>query len=282
MLELIGDYLEWNKKRLSPRSQVEYARDLRDLGLWLKGDFLSVTRLDLDTYLRKVPVGKRLTNRKLSVFRSFYSYLVDTNLILKNPTEKITRFKIDKMLPKSLSLLELTSIFNYDLFSRSPFRTILSKTILRTFYYTGIRLSELVGINQGDIDLEFKRIKVLGKGQKERFVRFSSALVDWFSYYAPYRDKQIREGEQAWFISANGKRATISQVEYIFIKLKKKTGIRIHPHLLRHTFATHALDRGMNLAQVQHLLGHEDISTTGIYVHITESLEESYDRAFPE
>lgn len=281
MNELISQFLEWNRKSLAPSSQIEYSRDLRQLEIWLSRKDTAIqdaSNVNIQEYLRTGRFGRRLANRKLSVFRSFYSYLVDIGVIETNPAIKLRRFRVEELFPYTLSIFDLSVILNVRIF-RDEFRQLLTNIILRTFYYTGIRLSELIGINIGDIDYELRRIRVIGKGSKERMVKFPNSLVSWFHSYFVIREQVA--GETAWFVNPRGKRITQSQVEYIFTKLKKETGIRVRPHSLRHTFATHALDQGMNLAQVKELLGHKSIATTGIYVHITESLEESYDRAFP-
>ena len=278
MNELVAKYLELNKKSLSDRTRIEYARDLCGLEIWLTGkgiDFAHTTNKNLRDYIRLVPVGKRSSNRKLSVFRSFYSYLMDEEMISKNPA-MIKGFRVNKETKKALSMDELHIIFEYDLF-KDTYKSNLSKIIFLTFYYTGIRLAELISIDIYDIEWDTRRIWVKGKGDKSRPVLFSKYLLKRLNDYLG--TKSVGD-KSALFVSSKGERVTRNWVVYIFRKLEKKTGIRFHPHRLRHAFASHALDRGMNLALVQKLLGHSDISTTGIYVHTTGQEEKDYDRVF--
>lgn len=283
MNNLITNFIEHNRKTLAPKSQDAYSKDLVRLEAWLIGEnktLLNAAKKEIDNYIHSVPVGKRLTNRKLSVFRTFYSYLFDQEIIKVNPTIGIKRLRVGRKLPRVLNQNELDTILGYDLYPKRPFKSSMFSMMVRTFYYTGVRLSELIGINQGDIDFENRRIRVLGKGNKERMVKFPESLINWLHSYDHYRQKNLKTDEIAWFISDRGKRLNINQVEALFRRFTNKAGIKVHPHLLRHTFATQALDRGMNIVEIQHLLGHESIATTGIYTHVTERLEESYDKAF--
>ena len=277
-MNYLEEYIERNRKNLAPRSLVEYFRDINQFRTWLEGQgfsLLDVTLSIVRKYLDMVPVGRRHTNRKLSALRSFYSFLEEEEII-QNPTTKLKRYRIEKSVAKSLTQENLNIILSCCLvLSSNP----LAKTIIQTFYYTGIRLNELIGINAGDINFERREIKVKGKGSNERLVKFSPTLLEQFMVYGNWREGLFNR-EPAWFISNRRKRVTQGQVEYIFTKIKKETGIKVYPHLLRHTFATHALQRGMTLQQIRSLLGHEDISTTGIYIHPTEELGEDYDRAF--
>lgn len=281
-MTIIDDYIESRKRRLSPKSQVAYTSDLKSFQTWLTSSsltFESATPLDINRYFNMIPVKNRSANRKMVVLRSFYAYLKDIGEVENNPLEKMTNFPTGKVLPKTLNENELSTLFSYP-YSSTPFMSVQVQTILKTFYYTGIRLSELLGINHNDIDFDNRQLRVLGKGNKERRVRFSVNLRDQFEQYAMIRSQTIKSDNPGWFLSDKEIRLNSNQIEYIFRKLEKKTGIYIRPHLLRHTFATHALNRGMNLAEVQFLLGHEDISTTGIYVHITKDMGRSYDKAF--
>ena len=282
MNNLIDSYIEWNKKRLkSERSRIEYIRELNFFEAWLSDNSLSlvnITTLTIDDYLRLVRVGIAATNRKLSVLRSFYKYLTTKSIIDKNPTSGLESYKLGRITIVPLSTID-------DVISACGNR-ILWRTIVKTFYYTGIRLSELVGINEIDINFGKLTITVLGKGNSIRIVDFSSILNIQLLAYSDWRKSVLQQGESAWFVTSRGKRLSRSMVEYIFRQLTKKVGElpkgikSIHPHLLRHTFATHALERGMNLEDIKQQLGHTDIKTTGIYVHGTTHRREDYDAAF--
>lgn len=281
MDDLIDAFIEWNKSELVPRSQVEYARDITMFESWLRKPLVDATRLDIERYKRTINVSNRTKNRKLSVLRSFYAYLVDNEIISVSPTDRVKGVGIPRRTRlKILNQSNIDLLFNYQIFPSGSHNMVLSQTIFRTFYYTGLRLSELIGINVGDIDIETRRIPVIGKGGEPRTVKFPSSLIEWLDMYSESRKNVIKEGESAYFVSSKGRRLNINGVWYFFTKLKRKTGISINPHSLRHTFASHALSRGMDLAQVQELLGHAKASTTSIYISVARSTEESYDKVF--
>lgn len=287
MNKLIDDYISSKTKRLSSRSMVEYRRDLNILDEWLgknKMTLLTVSRKELNRYLDEVGVGKRHTNRKLSVFKSFYSWLEKEEITTSNPAKYIDRYSYegDTQYRNSLTSENLKIVLNNcsSLFRDNDYYNLLSETIVKTFYNTGIRLSELISIDYDNIDFEKRQMWVMGKGGKRREVRFSVSLWHQFKTYELSRKSFVRKDEKAWFVSPRKMRITRGQIGYIFTKMYDKTGKNVFPHLLRHTFATEALDRGLNLEQVRDLLGHKDISTTGIYLHITRDLEKSYDKAF--
>ena len=282
MNSVIEDYIAWSRKNLqSERSRVEYARDLSIFEAWLGKSLQDATKYDIELYKRTSKVSNRTTNRKLSVLRSFYTFLVDSNKLGENPSDKVKGVKVDRRhVPRLVNLTSLNMLFAHKLFPDESYNLILSQTIFRTFYYTGIRLSELIGIDVRDIDLENRKITVTGKGNT-RTIKFSKSLLDWLGQYSGYRSNQTIKGESAFFVSNESKRLTKSKIWYFFTKFKRHTGIHTNPHALRHTFASHALSRGMDLAQVQELLGHAEVATTSIYIDVAKSTEDSYDKAFP-
>jgi len=147
-------------------------------------------------------------------------------------------------------------------------------------YHTGIRLEEAIKLNVVDIDHSKHQMKVTGKGDKQRVVLYPEKIEPSIQIYLESREKTVSPGEAAFFIDPKGVRYDRNGIEYAFHRISKKLGFEFHPHILRHSFATNAINRGMNLAEVQVLLGHENIATTGIYIHITGSLENSYRKAF--
>lgn len=281
MSSIIEEFIEWNRKNLqSERSRIEYARDLSIFEAWLEDkSLLTATKYDIELYKRTSKVSNRTTNRKLSVIRSFYTFLVDSGKLSENPSDKVRGVKVERRhVPRLVNLTSLNILFDHKLFPDRSYNLILSQTIFRTFYYTGIRLSELIGIDIGDIDFKERKVTVTGKGNLTRIIKFSKSLLNWLEQYSSCRGIK---SESAFFISNEGERLTKSKIWYFFTKLKRRTGIRINPHALRHTFASHALSRGMDLAQVQEVLGHAEVSTTSIYIDVAKSTEDSYDKAFP-
>ncbi len=275
MEELIEDYLESRQKYLAPRTRIEYKSDLKWFETWLKKQrqktLLTANKSDISDYIDVVRVGKRATRRKFSVIRMFYLYLWNKDMIPSNPAEKITKeIKLSKRNPRFLSDSLMESVFSY------CSNDLLLNSVVRTFYYTGIRLDELVNLTKSNIDFEKRQLTVIGKGDKQRTIPFSISLKEQLNEYLSSRGSNSHR----LFVYRDGSDITSSQVEYMFTMMKKHIGFHIRPHLLRHTFASNALARGMTLAEVQYMLGHEQVSTTSIYVHVTSETKEAYDRAF--
>ncbi len=277
MDELISKYIEARQKYLLPRTRVEYVSDLAAFESWVRErgkTLIDVSKTDISNYIDRVPVGGKTTRRKFSSIRMFYMYLWENEIIQSNPAERLTkRIKIPQRHPKILTPEKLGELF------RACEGDILSSTIVKTFYYTGIRLDELVKLNLGSVNYAGRELTVIGKGDKERVVQFSESLLRQLISYFAWRESNSDKDETALFVY-HGTRITYSQVEYIFTRLAKVLKFHVRPHLLRHTFASHALARGMTLPEVKEALGHSQVSTTSIYIHIVERTKNSYDKAF--
>jgi len=229
-------------------------------------------------HLRTFELKPRTLARKLSSLRSFYKYLFREGIIKNSPATLLMSPKLDKPLPKFLTEIEMEH------FVEAPdIKTVFGKrdrAILETLYSTGIRVSELVGLNIMDVDLIGNVAKVSGKGKKERLVPIGNKAVTAIKDYLDHR----AETPQALFLNKNGTRLTSRGVFNItdkYIKVASTTK-EISPHVLRHSFATHLLNRGADLRSVQELLGHVNLSTTQIYTHVsTDKLKKVYDKAHP-
>ncbi len=225
-------------------------------------------------------------NRKLSALRSFYHFLMARDYVDHNPLLRIVGPKKKKPLPvfvKEQAMNELIEGEETD--TDASFETVRDRLIIETFYMTGMRLSELVGLNDGDIDLCASVVKVLGKRYKERRIPFGEELADGFKSYMSIRDQQVqRVDNTAFFVRKNGKRMYPSLVRNV-VKRKLSNVVTLQkksPHVLRHTFATAMLNHGASLNVVKELLGHESLSTTEIYTHTTfEELKQIYKQSHP-
>lgn len=223
-------------------------------------------------------------NRRLSALRSFYRFALSRKLVERDPSRKVFGPKRKKPLPQFVKEREMDTLLDKNMWT-DDYEDSLARTILITFYETGIRLSELVGLDDEAIDFISRELKVTGKRSKQRIIPFGDELADVLKNYMYSRDKTfpIREDE-ALFVNKKGMRVSTSQVQDIVRKnlskvttLKKKS-----PHVLRHTFATAMLNHDAGLESVKKLLGHESISTTEIYTHTTfEQLKKVYKNAHP-
>lgn len=223
----------------------------------------------------------RTIARKLSALRSFFKFLTREGLIKTNPILILSSPKLDKHLPQFLTEEEVTKLIE----SAAPKnekdeRSLRDRAILETFYSTGIRISELVGLNLDDIDFIGGVVKVRGKGKKERLVPIGDYAINALRTYINKRKKQ----SEAVFLNRSGRRITDRGVRNIVEKYINRASIKhgVSAHTLRHSFATHLLNRGADLRSVQELLGHANLSTTQIYTHLTtERLKSVYDKAHP-
>lgn len=268
-----------------------YRIDLRSFEEYLSKTDVALTLLDVDSDIVRgwmsflVDAGKspNSVNRKLSTLRTFYEFMCDEGEITQNPLSGLGGPKRRKVLPVFLKESDMNTVVDEDEYDNS-FMDIRDRAILLAFYDTGIRLSELVGLNVSDVDFSNKQLKVFGKRRRERVVPFVDELAEELSAYMLERTAVARAGEKALFVSRRGRRLSPSQVYRVVhmrlnevVKVEKKS-----PHVLRHTYATGMLNNDAELGAVKELLGHKRLATTEIYTHLTfEELKHYYKKAHP-
>ena len=276
-------------KNYSENTIEAYKRDLNEYFLYLKEnnkDYLNMDYESIRKYLSYL-TDKKDTNstisRKISSLRGFYSYLRLNEFIKNNPFKLINLPKKEQKLPRFFYYNELEELFNACDTSTSLGQRNLA--ILEVLYATGTRVSELINIKLEDINFKEKQIKVLGKGNKERIVFLGEYAVDALQDYL--NDGYLflnRYNLDYVFLNHLGNKITRRGIEDILTKLIKKTSIdkKISPHMIRHSLATHLLNEGCDLESVQEMLGHESISATAIYTHVTDDrIKEIYFKAHP-
>lgn len=230
--------------------------------------------------------SKATIARKLATLRSFYKFLVKMGRRSANPLAAIRTPKQDKKLPRFLEYAEIKRLLE-----TPPMDSWLGardRAILETLYSTGIRVSELVGLNMDDIDFLSEVIHIRGKGKKERIAPISSSALQAIQHYMEFRNKRCQNNSQfdtrVLFVNKHGQRLSTRSVRRKMDKYLKMAGLdpNISPHTLRHSFATHMLNNGADLRSVQELLGHQSLSTTQVYTHLTtKRLKEVYENAHP-
>ena len=288
--EAFLDYLRL-ERNYSERTIVSYGTDLREFEGYLEKteaelDFTKVHADVVRNWISELmDEGRTATsvNRKLSSLRSFYRFLLRRKEITVNPMLKIVGLKKKKPLPSFVREKDMNRLLDGLSFDEG-FEGCRDRTILEMFYATGMRLSELIGLDDVDVDFSARLIKVTGKRNKQRLIPFGDELAEDLLIYIKVRDDAFPDGVEAFFIRKNGKRMYPMQVYRIVkrnlskvVTLKKKS-----PHVLRHTFATAMLNDNAELRAVQALLGHESLATTEVYTHTTfEELKKVYEQAHP-
>ena len=222
-------------------------------------------------------------NRRLSALRSFYRFALTRKLVDKDPVHGVTGPKKGRPLPQFLKENEMDRLLDAESWTES-FEDVRDRTVIMTFYETGIRLSELIGLDDSMVDFSNRQLKVTGKRNKQRVIPFGEELLATLRDYMKCRDKEVNRQSEALFVSAKGQRMTSSQVrEGVKRNLSKVCTLKKRtPHVLRHTFATAMLNNKAGIESVKKLLGHESLSTTEIYTHTTfEQLKREYYSAHP-
>ena len=249
---------------------------------------VDVSRIDRDIiriYLRALFRSNKKSSiaRKLASIRSFFQYLVRNGVILKNPAKGVATPKTERYIPITLTIDEVFRML--DAPDKSNPLGLRDRAILELLYSSGIRVGELTQLDCKDVDLELGIIKVLGKGKKERIVPIGSKAIEAIKDYLRKRGfSSGNDPESPLFINTRSSRLTDRSVRRIVEKYGKKCGPgrNITPHALRHTFATHLLDAGADLRDIQELLGHVSLSTTQKYTHVSiDGLMDVYDKAHP-
>ena len=290
MINEFLNYLKFERNR-SDLTIKNYGEDLRafkdfyrnlDSRLSWKSVDSDVIRDWMESMMDK---GNNATsiNRRLSALRSFYRFALARKLVDKDPVHGVTGPKKGRPLPQFLKENEMDRLLDADSWTES-FEDVRDRMVIMTFYETGIRLSELIGLDDSMVDFSNRQLKVTGKRNKQRVIPLGEELLATLRDYMKCRDKGVDRQSEALFVSAKGQRMTSSQVREGVRKnlskvctLKKRT-----PHVLRHTFATAMLNNKAGIESVKKLLGHESLSTTEIYTHTTfEQLKREYYSAHP-
>jgi integrase/recombinase XerC len=242
-------------------------------------------------HLTKKGLSKRSIARALSAVRGFYRFLHRNEIVDANPARAVGSPKLEKYLPSYLDRTQIDLVFQTAELRacEGRYNDVRNLAILELFYSTGMRLSELRGINRGDLDLVSQQVKVTGKGRKQRIIPVGDHATLAVRNYEAKRDELLRRlgsnvDRSAVFLSAQGKRLSTRSIQLVITKFLSQVAENagLSTHSLRHTFATHLLDAGADLRAVQELLGHASISTTQIYTHTSvERLKQVYRKAHP-
>lgn len=232
--------------------------------------------IDYLKYLDKMNLKNSTISRRISTLRTFYNYLMNEGLINSNIFLNVKNPKLEKKLPNYLNYTEMEELLeSIDIKTDEGLKRRL---LIEMFYSTGCRVSEIINIKVKDIDFLNKKIRIMGKGSKERIVYYGD-------YAKKYLDKYLSKGmdKDYLFVNKHGDKYTVEEIELIVKDIMKHLSIKTHvtPHTLRHTFATHLLNNGADIRSVQELLGHSNLSTTGIYTHVSsDRLKEVYFKTF--
>ncbi|MEX0942822.1 MAG: tyrosine recombinase XerC [Pseudomonadales bacterium] len=282
-----------HERRLSQNTLSGYERDLRFLAVFCDEtsipDWRALKEHHVRTFIgschRKGLSGKSL-QRRLSSIRTFFDYLVREGLSKGNPAVSISAPRTDQRLPRTLDPDQVSRLLEV---KGTGWHTRRDRAILELFYSSGLRLSELVGTNVDSIDWSDSSIRVIGKGNKERLLPVGALAIDALKIWCEVREqlpneKQYIRDKDALFLSERGLRISHRNVQARINHWTRSQNIpgRVHPHMLRHSFASHMLESSGDLRAVQELLGHADISTTQIYTHLDfQHLSEVYDKTHP-
>lgn len=277
-----------NERRLSPHTESAYARDLgalveycatQGIATWAELDSQHVRMFAAQCHRRGL--SPRSIQRRLSAVRGLCSHLIREGDLQSNPAADVTAPKSSKRLPVTLDADAMARLLAFRSDASLDRR---DKAIMELFYSSGLRLSELLGLDLADLDLRDRTVRVLGKGRKERIVPVGSVAVSALGDWLSERTRYAGVGETAVFVGINGERLGPRIVQRRIARWARLQGLpqHVHPHMFRHSFASHLLESSGDLRAVQELLGHANISTTQVYTHLDfQHLARIYDSAHP-
>jgi integrase/recombinase XerC len=285
------------RKAVSNHTITNYERDLRHFAEFLELRHATIEFTDhillrdfLNYLYAERRLGKSSVSRKLACLKTFFKFMVREGRLKTNPAELISSPRLPKKLPAYLAEDETATIMEMP--QGTSLIALRDRAILELLYASGLRVSELVGLNEDEIDMQQETIRVLGKGSKERIVPFGSfaarALQDYLAHKRTAgKVEPEKDGSIPAFLSVRKKPRRISarDVQRLVARMRLglKAGRKVTPHTLRHSFATHLLERGADLRSIQELLGHESLSTTQKYTHVSiQHLKKEYDKAHPK
>ena len=290
-------FLEYLKvvKNVSGHTIRNYAIDIAALEKFVEADGRVIEQIDRKVirnflaHLTASGMAKKTIVRRLSALRSFFKYAFENGMVSSNPTETLDTPKLEKKIPASLNYEQVEKLFNTP--DTTSYLGLRDRTIMELFYSSGLRISELVALDRQDIDLKNLLIKLKGKGKKERIVPITKNVAGWIETYLSNPERYSNmEGHvaevdhDAVFLNKFGERLSARSVDRNFAADLKKSGLagKVTPHTLRHTIATHWLERGMDLKTIQTILGHSSLETTTIYTKVSQGLKQKvYQAAHP-
>jgi integrase/recombinase XerC len=263
-----------SEKRLSPHTVTAYSNDLAQFEVFIKNEFSEINLLEVSfqeirswiVQLSDNKLDSKSINRKIATLKSFFHYLFKHKHIEIDPTTKLKSLKIKKTLPSFVKENEMNSLLDAQPYG-NDFEGVRDKIVIELLYGTGIRLSELINMSDGDVDLYANQIKVTGKRNKQRIIPINKSLADLLSVYLKL--KQNKFGGNELIMTDLGKKAYPMFIQRITEKyLVQNTNLKkTSPHVLRHTFATHLLNEGADLNAIKDLLGHSSLAATQVYTH---------------
>jgi integrase/recombinase XerD len=293
MSQAIDTYIDYLRdvRRMSPNTVLSYARDLAALGAFADRNgkaIESLERRDLEAFTRDMMtqgLAPRSVARAIACVRGLYKFLLVEKRISADPAEDLRAPRAWPALPKYLDIQEVDRLLQQP--DVSVPRGVRDKALIELLYATGLRVTELLSLKAADINLDAGYLTCIGKGDKERIVPLGESAADWVRRYIREARPSLLKGRKSNWLFVNAKGGTqLSRVG--FWKVLKDYGIKagvsrdLSPHVLRHSFATHLLERGADLRAIQMMLGHADLSTTQIYTHVLEArLRAVYDKFHP-
>lgn len=295
--DLVQLFLQYLKveRQYSDDTVTAYTEDLAEFKQFLADnggmkEWKTVDRLEVQVYLTSLAdqhYQRTSIARKISSLRSFFNFLAKNDLVTSNPFANVVLKKHQNHLPRFFYEREMTILFEAAK-GKGTMLDLRNSALLEVLYATGIRVSECANLTLGQIDFDVQMMLIRGKGDKERYVPFGNyakqALQTYFTDCRSLIMNKYHKDHDFVFINHYGDQITTTGIEYILNQIIKKSSLtaKIHPHMLRHTFATHLLNNGADLRTVQELLGHASLSTTQIYTHVTrEHLQSDYQKYFP-
>jgi len=286
----IGRYLAHlrTERRLSPHTEAAYQRDLDALVAYCDGEKIGAWKQLDNFHIRTFAarehrdgLNPRSVQRRLSALRGFFNYLIREQALDSNPAADIRAPKAAKRLPKTLDVDQVATLLG-----RKPTDALSRRdhAMLELLYSSGLRLAELAGLDVTDLDLADRTVRVLGKGSKTRVLPVGGKAVTALRAWLGERKSLVKDGAGALFVGKNGRRLGARAIQRRIGRWAAASDLNVpvHPHLLRHSFATHLLESSRDLRGVQELLGHADISTTQVYTHLDFAhLARIYDESHP-
>jgi integrase/recombinase XerC len=286
------DYLKY-QKRYSAFTIRSYHDDLVQLFNFLQAQFGDVSLSEIGhnhirswlASMKEKNISSKTINRKISSLKSFFKYLLKTNVLDQTPMTKVIAPKISKRLPDFIKEDDAGKLIN-SLKHTDDWKGLNTKMLITLFYNTGMRLSELVNLKENQVDFSKKQIKVLGKGNKERIIPISHEIIMLIKDYIQYKRKEFERPEDSLLVTEKG-RKMYSKYPYLlvnsFLSSEVKTLNKKSPHVLRHSFATHLSNNGADLNAIKELLGHSSLAATQVYTHNTiERLKNVHKKAHPK